>query len=152
MWFWCALFQVDVRVTWDAGDVDQFVKEAVHWHENDPSVACDTIVAGGGDGTFNEVVSAMIKHDAPKDMAVALLPLGTANDMACVTGVSVVSDMAWQLSLVSFVQSDFNLHLLDIMLCYATSKGTMNGTLKPNHKLILTCMRSYGTWAHASLL
>ncbi len=40
--------------------------------------ACDTIVAVGGDGTINEVVNGCIGHD----VAVGLIPTGTANDLA----------------------------------------------------------------------
>ncbi|KAF8072370.1 ALDH10A8 [Scenedesmus sp. PABB004] len=76
-----------VRVTWDSGDVDAFVREAVElWG----SQRYDALVAGGGDGTLNEVVAAMLKHGAPRELAVALLPLGTANDFACAAGISVV--------------------------------------------------------------
>jgi hypothetical protein len=51
----------------------------------------DTLVAGGGDGTLNELVVALIKHNAPRHMSVAQLPMGTANDLASATGISLVS-------------------------------------------------------------
>jgi hypothetical protein len=50
----------------------------------------DTLVAGGGDGTLNELVVALIKHDAPRHISVAQLPMGTANDLASATGISLV--------------------------------------------------------------
>jgi diacylglycerol kinase family enzyme len=52
----------------------------------------DTLVAGGGDGTLNELVAALLKHDAPAHISVAQLPLGTANDLASASGISLVSD------------------------------------------------------------
>jgi diacylglycerol kinase family enzyme len=58
------------------------------------AAAAAAAAAGGGDGTLNEVVAAMMAHrDAMHrlGMAVALLPLGTANDFACTAGISVVS-------------------------------------------------------------
>jgi diacylglycerol kinase family enzyme len=51
----------------------------------------DTLVAGGGDGTLNELVVALLRHKAPRHIAVAQLPLGTANDLASATGISLVS-------------------------------------------------------------
>lgn len=51
----------------------------------------DTLVAGGGDGTLNELVVALLKHSAPEHISVAQLPLGTANDLASATGISLVS-------------------------------------------------------------
>ena len=69
--------QLDVRVTWEAGDAARYVSEAV-------ADGVDVIVAGGGDGTLNEVAAAMAHHDQAADQlpALGLLPLGTANDFA----------------------------------------------------------------------
>eukprot|EP00882_Tetradesmus_deserticola_P028680 GHRQ01031952.1.p1 GENE.GHRQ01031952.1~~GHRQ01031952.1.p1 ORF type:complete len:259 (+),score=93.48 GHRQ01031952.1:428-1204(+) len=83
--------QISVRVTFDRGDVDAFVAEAIRLKESGTS-NFDTIVAGGGDGTFNEVVCAMMAHKEAVHrlgLAVGLLPLGTANDFACTAGISV---------------------------------------------------------------
>jgi hypothetical protein len=49
---------------------------------------------GGGDGTLNEVVGALMQHReaiARQGLSIALIPLGTANDFACTAGISVVS-------------------------------------------------------------
>jgi diacylglycerol kinase family enzyme len=56
-------------------------------------VACryDTIVTGGGGGTLNELVAALLKHDAPCHISIAQLPLGTTNDLASAAGISLVS-------------------------------------------------------------
>lgn len=41
-----------------------------------------------------QVVAALLKHNAPSGVAVALLPLGTANDFAAATGISTVRGAA----------------------------------------------------------
>ncbi|MFV1984964.1 MAG: diacylglycerol kinase family protein, partial [Thiohalomonadales bacterium] len=66
---------VEVRSTWEGGDVERLVQEAI----ND---GCQRVVAGGGDGTVNEVVDALLKVPAEERPEVAVLPLGTANDFA----------------------------------------------------------------------
>eukprot|EP00877_Chromochloris_zofingiensis_P011692 jgi/Chrzof1/6777/Cz19g09030.t1 len=88
--------QITVRVTWDSGDVDQFIKEALHLQEQ---YRYHTIVAGGGDGTLNELVAALLKYDAPPDISIAQLPLGTANDLASAAGVSLVPADALHLAI-----------------------------------------------------
>lgn len=41
------------------------------------------IIAGGGDGTLNAVADAIVRRQAPDDrVAMGILPLGTANDLA----------------------------------------------------------------------
>ena len=79
--------QVKVRVTFEAGDVDEFVKEALNGVMGRPP---QTLVAAGGDGTLNELVAAMIKYQAPPSVSVALIPYGTSNDFAACTGISQV--------------------------------------------------------------
>jgi diacylglycerol kinase family enzyme len=71
--------------------VERLVHEALELYRmGDGGVQYNTIVAAGGDGTLNEVVGAMLKHQAPPEVAVALLPLGTSNDFACATAISMV--------------------------------------------------------------
>ena len=74
--------QIDVRVTWEAGDTQRFAKEAV-------AQGVDTIVAGGGDGSLNELVSGVVDGSGPISCSLALLPLGTANDFAHGCGIPV---------------------------------------------------------------
>jgi len=45
------------------------------------------IVAGGGDGTINEVFGAAYTAGLPAECCLGVLPLGTANDFAHATGV-----------------------------------------------------------------
>jgi len=61
----------DVRLTWEAGDAQRLVKEALE-------AGYAHVVAGGGDGTLRDVAQAMEGAQA----SLALLPLGTANDFA----------------------------------------------------------------------
>ena len=75
--------RVDVRVTWEAGDVRRMVREAC-------TEGCGRLVAGGGDGTVNEVVDAILNLPAADRPELAILPLGTANDFA--TGCTIPSD------------------------------------------------------------
>lgn len=65
----------DVRVTWEAGDVARLVKEACQ-------DKCQRLVAGGGDGTVNEIVDAVLRLEPSARPEIAVLPLGTANDFA----------------------------------------------------------------------
>ncbi len=62
---------LDVRLTWEGGDGRRWAEDAV---EN----GAEVVVAGGGDGTLNEVVNGVFGAD----IAVGLLPYGTANDFA----------------------------------------------------------------------
>ena len=77
--------RVDVRVTWEHGDAARYVDEAV-------ATGVDAVVAGGGDGTINEVVDSLVRHMDNEPAAVAgpalgILPLGTANDFARANGI-----------------------------------------------------------------
>lgn len=71
-----------VRVTWEGGDAERYVREAV---DDGASV----VIAAGGDGTLHEVCSALadVARGADELPAVGLLPLGTANDFATAVGV-----------------------------------------------------------------
>jgi len=79
---------LDVRVTWEGGDAQRLVGEAL-------SAGYGHVVAGGGDGTLRDVAEAM--GQAKTDASLALLPLGTANDFAKAAGVSLQPDEALSL-------------------------------------------------------
>lgn len=66
-----------IRETHAIGDAERMAAEV-----NDD--ACDLIVAAGGDGTINEVVNGL-----KADVALGILPLGTANVLALELGISV---------------------------------------------------------------
>lgn len=70
--------QLDVRVTWEAGDAERHVIEALAY-------GVDTLIAAGGDGTLSEVATTLAHRDeaAARLPTLGLVPLGTANDFAC---------------------------------------------------------------------
>jgi len=77
---------VEVRVTWEPGDAARLTAEAV----GDAGAGkIDCIIAGGGDGTINEVFGAAYTSGLPAACSLGVLPLGTANDFAHATGVPV---------------------------------------------------------------
>jgi lipid kinase YegS len=77
---------VEVRVTWEPGDAARLTAEAVaEAHAGN----IDCIIAGGGDGTINEVFAAAYAAGLPAACSLGVLPLGTANDFAHATGVPV---------------------------------------------------------------
>lgn len=74
--------KLDVRVTWEHGDAVRYAEEAIER-------GIDTLIAGGGDGTVNEVVNALMSpaHHQRALPTLAILPLGTANDFATSAGI-----------------------------------------------------------------
>ena len=66
---------VQVRVTYEYGDVERFMLEAVQQ-------GCKRLIIGGGDGSINEIIDAMAKLSREERPELAILPLGTANDFA----------------------------------------------------------------------
>ncbi len=77
---------VEVRVTWEPGDAARLTAEAV---ADAGAGTINCIVAGGGDGTINEVFAAAYAAGLPAECSLGVLPLGTANDFAHATGVPV---------------------------------------------------------------
>jgi len=66
---------IEVRVTWEHGDGKRLIKEA-------SQEGVQRIVAAGGDGTLNEIVSGLATTNRNKRPELAIMPLGTANDFA----------------------------------------------------------------------
>ncbi|MEO8367541.1 MAG: lipid kinase YegS [Pseudoxanthomonas sp.] len=75
---------LDVRVTWEEGDAERYVSEAI-------ADGAGTIIAAGGDGTLSEVATTLAHRDEPADAlpVLGLVPLGTANDFANAAGIPV---------------------------------------------------------------
>ncbi|WP_374499449.1 lipid kinase YegS [Pseudoxanthomonas sp.] len=73
---------LDVRVTWEDGDAERYVAEAI-------ADGVDTVIAAGGDGTLSEVAATLAHRDATADAlpSLGLVPLGTANDFATAAGI-----------------------------------------------------------------
>jgi lipid kinase YegS len=77
---------VEVRVTWEPGDATRLTAEAV---AEAAQSNIDCIMAGGGDGTINEVFAAAYAAGLPGECSLGILPLGTANDFAHSAGVPI---------------------------------------------------------------
>ncbi|MFI8479287.1 lipid kinase YegS [Pseudomonas sp. NPDC078700] len=73
-------WDIAVRVTWEAGDAQRIVSEAL-------ADGYPTLIAGGGDGTLRAVAEAIAMSGS--DASLVLLGLGTANDFATAAGVPV---------------------------------------------------------------
>lgn len=84
--------KIHVRVTWEKGDAARFVDEA-------RQLGVATVIAGGGDGTINEVATALIQCEGNVIPALGILPLGTANDFATSVGIPVALDKALKLAI-----------------------------------------------------
>ena len=84
--------RLDVRVTWEHGDAERYVAEAIE-------DGVDTVIAGGGDGTLSEVAAALAHRDETAETlpSLGLLPLGTANDFATAAGIPVEPEAALSL-------------------------------------------------------
>src|SRR5271168_1879965 len=94
--------EVSVRATWEPDDMPRLIDEAL---ADAAKGRVDTIVAGGGDGTVNEVFSLAFKAGIPKTCTFGILPLGTANDFARSVGLPVEDLTAALLMVASTVAS-----------------------------------------------
>ena len=87
--------RVEVRVTWEGGDARRFALEAA-------KAGFGVVVAGGGDGTVNEVVGGLIEaartSQPPPTLSLGILPVGTANDLAHACGIPLDPTAALQLA------------------------------------------------------
>lgn len=77
-----------VRLTWEAGDAQRCVDEAL-------GAGYTRLIAGGGDGTLRDIAEALARQSS--DASLVLLPLGTANDFARAAGVPLEPDQALEL-------------------------------------------------------
>ncbi|HGK7303828.1 TPA: lipid kinase YegS [Stenotrophomonas maltophilia] len=84
--------QLEVRVTWEEGDAERYVAEAI-----DQGV--DVIVAAGGDGTLSAVAETLAHREEPAGTlpSLALVPMGTANDFATSAGIPTDPEEAFAL-------------------------------------------------------
>ncbi|KGT95811.1 lipid kinase [Erwinia typographi] len=86
-------YPIEVRVTWEHGDGERYVAEAVK-HQ------VETVIAGGGDGTINEIATALAGHEAHQRPVLGIIPLGTANDFATSAGIPQEMENALRLAMV----------------------------------------------------
>lgn len=91
-------WELAVRVTWEAGDAQRLVEEAL-------AAGYTKIIAGGGDGTLRDIAEALAQH--PQKASLVLLPLGTANDFSRAAGISL--EPAQALDLLDVEPSDIDL-------------------------------------------
>lgn len=66
---------LQVRVTWEAGDALRLVEEARR-------EGVVRLIAGGGDGSISEIVNGLMHMEEAHRPALGILPLGSANDFA----------------------------------------------------------------------
>ncbi|WAT01394.1 lipid kinase YegS [Rouxiella chamberiensis] len=81
-----------VRVTWEHGDAERYVAEALE-------LGVETVIAGGGDGTINEVAAALASSSVRPLPALGILPLGTANDFATSCNIPLEMSAALKLAI-----------------------------------------------------
>ncbi|MEX1017620.1 MAG: YegS/Rv2252/BmrU family lipid kinase [Phycisphaeraceae bacterium] len=89
--------RIEVRLLWEPGQGRQFAAEAVRQH------TFDAIVAGGGDGTLNEVINGVMAAAPDRPPMVGVLPFGTANDFALAAGMPA-DDPATALRLLTEIE------------------------------------------------
>ena len=85
---------IEVRVTWEGSDAERFARQAAR--DGFP-----VVIAGGGDGTVNQVVTGLVEDADEKQItpSLAILPLGTANDLAHSCGIPLAPREALRLAL-----------------------------------------------------
>ncbi len=85
--------QIEVRVTWEAGDSTRLAEEGSR-------LGFERVVAGGGDGTINEVAAGLLQARAAGRPVptLGIVPLGTANDFARACGIPLEPAQALRLA------------------------------------------------------
>ncbi|TDO08682.1 MULTISPECIES: lipid kinase YegS [Halomonas] len=78
---------IDVRVTWERGDAECMAQQAGR-------DGVERVIAGGGDGTVNEVVNGLMRLSPEQRPGLGILPLGSANDLATSLGLSLKAEAA----------------------------------------------------------
>jgi diacylglycerol kinase (ATP) len=81
---------VDLHLTTKAGDARRMARLAA-------LAGCDVVAAAGGDGTVNEVVNGLARSG--RECALAVVPMGTANDFA--RGLGIPPDISAALRLAA---------------------------------------------------
>jgi hypothetical protein len=78
---------LEVRVTWEGGDAERYAGEAVE-------SGVDVVIAARGDGTVNGVVNGIMSVAESPEVAVGVVPVGTANDFATGCGIPLGDPLA----------------------------------------------------------
>jgi len=82
---------LEARVTWEGGDAKRLAVEAC-------KDGVERVIVGGGDGSANEVLNGLMTVEPSSRAALAILPLGTANDFATSCGIPVETLSALKLA------------------------------------------------------
>ncbi|WP_112479797.1 diacylglycerol kinase family protein [Vibrio variabilis] len=88
--------ELDVRVTWEHGDIARLCDEAKQ--EGFDNSGARLIIAGG-DGTINEVVNAVMRWPSEQRPTLGIVPMGTANDFAKSCELPESTELALQVAL-----------------------------------------------------
>jgi len=83
---------LEVCVTWEAGDAERMAEQAAR-------DGVDRVIAGGGDGTVNEVVNGLMRVPRERRPVLGILPLGSANDFATSVGLPLTCEPALEAAL-----------------------------------------------------
>ena len=75
------------------GDAARYIHEGL-------TLGVETIISGGGDGTINEIASALVDLPSEDRPVMGILPLGTANDFATSAGIPEELSKALQLAIL----------------------------------------------------
>lgn len=86
-------YRLEVRVTWEHGDGERYVREAV-------DLNATTVIAAGGDGTINEIATALAGLSPARRPVLGIVPLGTANDFATSAGIPLEMENALRLAII----------------------------------------------------
>ncbi|MDI5921646.1 lipid kinase YegS [Halomonas sp. LR5S13] len=78
---------IEVRVTWEQGDAARLAEQAGR-------DGVGRVIAGGGDGTVNEVVNGLMGLSPEQRPGLGILPLGSANDLATSLGLPLDGESA----------------------------------------------------------
>lgn len=89
---------VDVAFTTGPGDAERAAVQAA-------ADGCELVVAGGGDGTLNEVINGLSSAGALDRTRLGLVPLGTGNDFAAALGIPADLDGAIEVLLAGRTQA-----------------------------------------------
>jgi len=71
---------LDILIPWDIGDLKRLFADAV-------GRGADRVLVAGGDGSINGMANLITDRGAQDQIALAVLPLGTANDFARATDI-----------------------------------------------------------------
>lgn len=72
--------KIKVIIPWSRKDMKRAVRREIR-------KGTRRVIAGGGDGTLNDVISILMKHHRNDDVTLGVFPLGTANDFARGAGI-----------------------------------------------------------------